>query len=227
MRRPAWPAPRGRAFARWHVAAGLAVLAVACAPRYDVADLGLGLPPFDALRGIDMASVRVGHVRAFRHRAERRPGLGLRETAGDDILDWIVPGFDGADGSWPAEDVLIDAIDAWRVHPDDSAAARMASRHRTAVTAAAGAAPTCGEWRGVGAATPVAEWQRPGGYILEVSWRPAFRDVDDVLHPARSGIALRRTAAHARAPEVPAPAGDIAAGAAWHGTACPPNRASP
>ena len=79
----------------------MALTLAACGDRRDTADVGANLAPFTELRGINLAQLRVGEVRAFRRGAEPAPLEGLREPIGAYDVLFAVPGFDGSDGSWP------------------------------------------------------------------------------------------------------------------------------
>jgi len=120
-----------------------ALLATGCAGRRDTSEVAAGQPPFSDLRGIPFTALRVGEVRAFRRNAAPAPTIGLQETIGDYRVSYVIPDFDGADGSWPAEDVMVSELAAMRVWPDDSTARAEWLAIADSIRATTGAAPVC------------------------------------------------------------------------------------
>lgn len=178
-----------------------AALAAACGDRRDVADLAVGVAPFEELRGTNANMLRSGGVRAFRRAAEPSPYEGLREPISAYDVVYAIPGFDGSDGSWPSEDALVTAIEATREWPSDSAAASAFARAVRTLQAELGAGPLCLEVRGPGFSLQVAQWDRGDGWVVTASFAPAVRFGGDSTLSARHSIAVRRRALTALLPQ--------------------------
>ena len=178
----------------------MTMVATACGERRDAADLAVGVVPFDQLRGINVAQLRSGGVRAFRSRAAPSPFEGLREPIGEYDMLYGVPGFDGSDGSWPSEDALVMSIEATREWPSDSAAAAAWAGSMRAISDGLAKEPTCAAITGPGFTVTVAEWDRGGGWSLSTSLARAVRVGPDSTLSARHRIGVRRVALTARYP---------------------------
>lgn len=182
------------------VAAGL--LASGCGDGHDAADLAVGVAPFEQLRGMNLTALRVGTVRAFRRAAEPAPFEGLREPLGAYELLYSVTGYNGSDGSWPAEEALILSIEATREWPSDTAAIAAWRTAIREVVAGLAVEPTCARVSGVGFSMRIAEWDRGGGWSLSASVAPsvAAAGAGGALS-ARHSIAVRREALTGALPE--------------------------
>lgn len=165
----------------------------ACGDRRDVADVAVGVAPFDQLRGMDIVQLRSGGVRALRRGAEPSPFEGLREAVGAFDVVYAVDGFDGSDGAWPSEDASIMSIEGTREWPSDPAARKAWEGTLRAVTRELAAAPTCAAMTGPGFTLRVAEWDRGNGWSLSASLAPSVVLGEDTLS-ARHSIAVRREA---------------------------------
>lgn len=74
----------------------LAATVSGCGERRDISEVAADLPPFNELRGLNIAELRSGHVRALRRFIVRAPLEGYRERVGDWDVVYTVPGFDAA-----------------------------------------------------------------------------------------------------------------------------------
>lgn len=182
----------------------LVPLAAACVERRDIADVAAGQAPFDALRGTNIATLRVGVVRAFRRNADRAPWEGLREQLGDFDLVYAVPGYVGSDGSWPQEDVQVLDVEATHDWPDDSSAeaAWIAAVRR--IRNETGATPHCLRVDGPGFQLRVVEFDRGGGWRLAAAVAPETTLTNRQPLSARHSIAVRRSSFTERFPEAAA-----------------------
>jgi hypothetical protein len=183
----------------------LGALAAGCGERRDVADLAVGVAPFEELRGINAVALRSGGVRAFRRAAVPSPYEGLREPIGAYDLLFEVPGFDGSDGSWPSEDALVSAIEATREWPSDTAARAAFDGAVAALQDGLGVGPRCYELSGPGFGLTIAQWDRGGGWVVTASFAPAVSGAAGEAFSARHSIAVRREAVTVRFPEAGAP----------------------
>ncbi len=193
----------------------LAALA-GCGERRDAADLAVGVAPFDQLRGMNVAALRSGGVRALRAAAAPAPFEGLREAIGAYDVLYAVPGFDGSDGSWPVEDALVDHIEASRAWPSDSSARGAWRTARRGLQEGLGRPPACAEVRGPGFVLRVAEWDQGDGWSVSATFAPAVPG--DSTLGARHAITIRRQALTARLPEAGQPNPD--ARPTWTRTSC-------
>ncbi len=184
---------------------GCAALAAACGDRRDVADLAVGAAPFGELRGTNAVGLRSGGVRAFRRAAEPAPYEGLREPIGAFDVVYVIPGFDGSDGSWPVEDALVSAIEATREWPSDSTAVRAYASAIRALEDGLGVGPRCVVVTGPGFSLRVAEWDRGGGWAVTTSLAPMVQLGGDSTLSARHSIAVRRQAITVVLPQAGAP----------------------
>lgn len=184
---PALQAPGGAAVA------ALALLALAgCEPRMDVADMAVGLAPFEELRGMGFRTLRAGVVRAMRPRAERALLEGLREQVGAFDVVFAVPGYAGADGSWPREDALVEHIEASREWPTDSLARAAHDRVTSEYAALSGRQPSCIRLTGRGFSMLVAEWDLGGGFAFTASYAPSATLGDGSRLAPLHSLAVRR-----------------------------------
>jgi hypothetical protein len=181
--------------------AALALVALAgCEPRRDVADMAVGLAPFEELRGMGFGGLRSGAVRALRARAERAPLEGLRERIGAFDVVYAVPDYAGADGAWPAEDAFIEHIEATREWPSDSLARAAFERVIGEYRALSGAAPACLRVTGRDFTVLVAEWDLGGGFAFTTTFAPGARlATGGTLAPLHS-LAVRRRSLRDRFP---------------------------
>lgn len=180
-----------------------AALAGACGDRRDAADLAVGVAPFDQLRGMNVAALRSGGVRALRAAAAPAPFEGLREPIGAFDVLYAVPGFDGSDGSWPGEDALVSHVEASRAWPSDSSARAAWRSAIRAIQDGMGQAPQCADLAGPGYLGRIAEWAHPGGWSVSTTYAPAVPG--DSALTARHAIAVRREALTARLPQAGQP----------------------
>lgn len=196
--------PRGTARAL-RTAMAVAALAAtgACGDRRDAADLAVGVAPFDQLRGMNVAALRSGGVRAMRAAAVPAPFEGLREPVGAFDVLYAIPGYDGSDGSWPSEDALVSHLEATRAWPSDSSALGAWRGAIRAIQDGMGQAPECADVAGPGYAARIAEWGHPGGWSVSTTYAPAVAG-DSTLTP-RHSIAVRREALTARLPQAGQP----------------------
>lgn len=172
-----------------------------CGERRDIADLAAGLAPYDQLRGMNIAELRAGQVRAMRRNVERAPLEGYRERIGDWDLVYTVQGYDGTgDESWPREDVQVLEVEATQQLPSDSAAMRAWFETATRIRNATGATPHCLSVRGPGFVLSVVEFDRGGDWRLAVSYAPAVRLPNRDTLSARHAVALRKFSLRQRFP---------------------------
>jgi hypothetical protein len=164
----------------------------ACGERRDLADLAAGAAPFETLSGLNAPAMRSGGVRAFRAAAVPAPGAGLHEPiAGYDVV-YLIPGFDGADGSWPSEDALVYVVEASREWESDSAARAAFDAAVRSLREGIGTAPRCLASVAPAPARAAAQWERDGGWSVTASFAAALREGSEVRRPARHSIAVRR-----------------------------------
>lgn len=179
----------------------LSLLLVACGERRDTADVAAGVGPFNELRGINIATLRVGEVRAFRRGAEPAPFEGLREPIGAWDVLFDVPDFTGKDTLWPAEDVQIRSIEATREWPSDSSAAAAFASSVSEIRALTGATPNCLQIAGPGFAIRVVEFDRGGGWTLAAKLAPETTLTNRTRLSARHSLLVRRSSFTTRYPE--------------------------
>lgn len=173
----------------------------ACGDRRDIADVAAGLPPFDQLRGTNIATLRGGQVRAMRANIQPSPLEGYRERLGEWDLVYTAPRFDGSDGSWPDEAVQILEVEATRQLPSDSAARLDWVEAARRIRNETGATPRCLIIHGAGFSLDVVEFERGGDWRLALSYAPAVRLPNRDSLSARSAIAVRRMSLSERFPE--------------------------
>ena len=183
------------------LAVALTVALAACGERRDTADVAAGVAPFTELRGINLAALRVGEVRAFRRHAAPAPFEGLREQIGAFDVLFEVPGFVGTDSTWPAEDVQVFAIEATREWPSDSSATAAFDGAVSEIRSATGATPSCLQVAGLGVSLRVVEFDRGGGWTLAVALAPETTMTDRHKLSARHSLAVRRASVTAYYPE--------------------------
>lgn len=170
----------------------LALLATGCAGRRDTSEVAAGQPPFTELRGIPFTALRAGEVRAFRRNAAPAPGVGLEETIGDFRVRYVIPDFDGADGSWPAEDVMVAELAAVRVWPDDSTARAAWSATADAIRTATATVPSCEVPVSEGAEQLV-EFDRGDSLYLALRLVRASITPDSTRVPPATHLVVRRS----------------------------------
>jgi hypothetical protein len=185
--------------------AAFALLLVACGERRDTADVAAGVGPFSELRGINIAQLRVGEVRAFRRRAVPAPFEGLREPIGEWDVLYDVPGFTGQETPWPVEDVQIRGIEATRVWPNDSSARAAFETSVREVRAVTGATPTCLEIAGLGFLLRVVEFDRGGGWTFAVKLAPETTLTNGTRLSARHSLLVRQSSFTSRYAEAGTP----------------------
>lgn len=180
----------------------LAATVSGCGERRDISDVAADLPPFNELRGLNIAELRSGHVRALRRFIVRAPLEGYRERVGDWDVVYTVPGFDGSgDESWPREDVQVLEVEATQQLESDSIAER--TWRETAVKARneTGATPHCMSINGPGFALKVVEFDRGSDWRLAVSYAPSVRLTNRKTLSARQAVAVRRFSLRERFPQ--------------------------
>lgn len=197
----------------------LLALVAACGERRDLASVAGGVPPFDELRGTNIAALRVGEVRAFRRAALPAPLEGVRETIGEFDVLYAVPGYDGSNGAWPQEDVQILDVEAAREWPSDSAATEAWLETVRRIRNETGATPHCLEVKGPGFSMRVVEFDRGGGWHLSASVAPQIRLPNRRTVSARHGIAVRHQSIAERFPADTAANPDALP--VWTRIACP------
>lgn len=185
------------------VLGGLAL--AGCGPRYDVADMAVGLAPFEELRGMPFRALRVGQVRAMRASAERAPLEGLREQVGAFDVLYAVPGYTGADDAWPDEAALIDRIEATREWPTDSLAEAAYQRVRGEYRSLSGRAARCLDVSGRDFTLRVAEWDLGDGFSFTATYAPSSRLANGTALPPLHSVAVRRESMRDRFPTEGAP----------------------
>jgi hypothetical protein len=179
----------------------LALTTMACGERRDISDVAAGLAPFSELRGTNIAALRTGEVRAFRRNAERSPLEGYREQVGAWDVLYAVRGYDGTDGSYPAEDVQILEVEATREWPSDSVAIATWEGTVREIRNKTGATPHCLSVLGPGFSLRVVEFDRGGQWRLAASVAPAVRLPNRQTLSARHAVAVRRLSLTERFPE--------------------------
>lgn len=203
--RPRQRDDRVSAGARTHVGhatipALVLMLLGACGERRDVADLSVGVAPFERLRGMDVVQLRSGGVRALRSSAAPAPLEGLRELIGEYDVLYEIPGFDGTDGSWPNEDALVASVEAVREWPTDATAESAWRRSVRELEAGFGAAPRCATISGPGFSLRIAEWDQGGGWSASATYAASVNVASAPVITARQSIAVRRQALTVRYP---------------------------
>lgn len=169
-----------------------ALLATGCAGRRDTSEVAAGQAPFAELRGIPFTALRAGEVRAFRRNAAPLPTVGLEETIGDFRVRYVIPDFDGADGSWPAEDVVVSELAAERVWPDDSTARAAWMATAEAIRAATESSPSC-SLQLAGGAEELVEFDRRDSLFLALRYVRSGLAADAVPVAPTTTLAIRRT----------------------------------
>lgn len=149
----------------------LALVALACAPRRDAADMAVGIAPFEELRGLGFRGLRAGVVRAFRPSVARAPLEGYRERIGAFDVVYTVPGY-GTDSTWPLEDMLIEDVEAVREWPTDSLARAAYDRVVSEYSTLSGARAVCHAITGAGFTMLQAEWDLGDGFAFTSSYAP-------------------------------------------------------
>ena len=191
---------QGRALAGLVLA--LAATVVGCGERRDISDLAANVAPFDQLRGLNIAELRSGHVRALRRFIVRAPLEGYRERVGDWDVVYTVPGFDGSgDESWPREDVQILEVEATQQLEADSMAQREWRETAAKLRNETGATPHCFAVNGPGFALKVVEFDRGSDWRLAVAYAPAVRLPNRETLSARQSVAVRRFSLRDRFPQ--------------------------
>lgn len=176
-------------------------LAAACGERRDIAEMAAGQAPFTEMRGTNIATLRVGEVRAFRRNAERAPLEGLRESIGNFDLVYAVPGYDGSDGAWPQEDVQVLEVEATQEWTDDASADSAWAASVQDIRNETGATPTCLRVEGPGFRLRVVEFDRGGDWRLAAAVAPETTLTNGEPLSARHSLALRRSSFTERFPE--------------------------
>ncbi|MCC7001219.1 MAG: hypothetical protein IT357_03605 [Gemmatimonadaceae bacterium] len=199
---------------------GVLVMTLGCSDRRDAADLAVGIAPFEELRGINVAALRSGGVRAFRKQAQPAPFEGLRETIGSFDVLYALVGFDGSDGAWPDEDAPVQYIEASRGWPSDSSALLAWRSALREIKAGLAVDASCVRLEGPGFSLLVAEWDRGEGWSLSASLARASIMGKDTLLSARHSIAVRRQALSRQFPEASAANPDKLP--TWTRSACAP-----
>jgi len=176
--------------------------AAGCGERRDIADLAANLAPYDQLRGMNIAELRAGQVRAMRRAVERSPLEGYRERIGDWDLVYAVQGYDGTgDESWPREDVQVLEVEATQQMASDSAAMTAWRETATKVRNETGATPHCLSVQGPGFVLHVVEFDRGGNWRLAVTHAPSVRLRNRQVLSARTAVAVRRFSLRERFPQ--------------------------
>jgi hypothetical protein len=184
----------------------LAIVSLAaCGERRDTADVAAGLTPFTELRGVNVAQLRAGQVRAIRAGAEPAPFEGLREPIGAFDVMFEVPGFVGTDASWPLEEARVMGIEATREWPNDSSARAAFDSAVLEIKNATGATPHCVTVTGPGFALRVVEFDRGGGWTLAAALAPQTRLPNRARLSARHSLAVRQGSVMTRYPEAGTP----------------------
>jgi len=183
----------------------LAFALTACGERRDTAELAGGVNPFNELRGVNIASLRAGQVRAMRAGAEPAPYEGLREPIGAYDVMFEVAGFVGADSTWPIDEASVVGIEATREWPNDSAARAAFDLAVLEIRNATGATPHCVNVTGPGFSLRVTEFDRGGGWTLAVKLAPEARLTNRQRLSARHSIAVRQSSVLTRFPEAGTP----------------------
>lgn len=169
---------------------GALVLAASCAAREDIASVAAEQPPFDALRGIAVTSLRVAELRAFRREIAPLPAVGLHEIIDGRHVTYFVPVFDSG-SLWPREDAMILALWTTRQFASDSLAhVAWDSTARALRAALPGAAPcaaadTAGRWTAL-------EFPRGGGLVLSAEYEPSYLLMDSTRTAPMTRLAIRR-----------------------------------
>lgn len=184
------------------IAVLLALGAIACGERRDIAELAAGLEPFDTLRGMNIMELRSGQVRAMRRAISRAPLEGLRERIGDWDVVYAVQGYDGSgDASWPSEEAQILEVEATRELPGEAEAKQAWQDAVTKVRNVTGATPRCIGINGPGFALYVIEFDRGGDWRLALSYAPAVRLPNRETLSPRHAVAVRHFSLRDRYPQ--------------------------
>lgn len=177
-------------------------VAIGCGERRDISDLAAGLAPFDQLRGMNIAELRAGQVRAMRREVQRAPLEGYRERVGDWDVVYTVQGYDGSsDESWPREDVQVLEVEATQQLASDSAAKQVWRETATRIRNETGATPHCTGVQGPGFSLVVVEFDRGGEWRLAVSYAPSVRLPNRDTLSARQSVAVRKFSLRQRFPQ--------------------------
>ncbi len=176
-----------------------------CESRFDVADMAVGIAPFEDLRGMPFRGLRVGQVRALRARAVRAPLEGMREPVGAFDVLYAVPGYLGAEDAWPDEAALIDHIEATREWPSDSLALASFERARREYASLSATAARCIDLTGRGFTLRVAEFDLGEGFAFTTTYAPSARLSDGSTLPPLHSLAVRRASLRDRFPAEGAP----------------------
>jgi hypothetical protein len=184
------------------VVLALAGVVGGCGERRDIADLAANQAPFTELRGMNIANLRSGQVRAMRRDIARAPLEGYRERIGDWDVVYRVPGFDGTgDETWPREDVQVLEVEATQQMAADSAAMRAWYATAKAIRNETGATPHCLSVSGPGFALNVIEFDRGGNWRLAVTYAPSLQLPNRQAVTARTALAVRRFSLRERYPQ--------------------------
>lgn len=188
-----------------HAMAGLALALGAltgCGERRDIAEVAANLAPFDQLRGMNIAELRAGQVRALRRAVVRAPLEGYRERIGDWDLVYTVQGFDGtSDESWPREDVQVLEVEATRELPSDQDAMQAWYEAARRIRNETGATPHCMSVQGPGFTLYVVEFDRGGEWRLAASYAMSVRLPNRETLSPRQALAVRRFSLRERFPQ--------------------------
>lgn len=185
---------------RLGLALPLLLLAAACGERRDLSDVAAGVAPFTELRGLNIAALRVGEVRAFRREAAPAPLEGMRERIGEFDVLFGVTQYEGLDGAWPPEDHQILTVEAAREFPSDSAAIAAWEASVREIRNATGATPHCLRVSGPGFTLRVVEFDRGGGWRLSTTVAPAVQLTNRRELSARQSVAVRHQSLTERFP---------------------------
>jgi hypothetical protein len=185
---------------RLGLAIPLLLLAAACGERRDLAEMAAGMAPFTELRGMNIAALRVGEVRAFRRGASPAPLEGMRERIGEYDVLYGVTQYEGLDGAWPPEDHQILTVEAAREFESDAAAQSAWDSSILQIRNVTGATPHCLRVAGPGFSLRVVEFDRGGGWRLSTTVAPAVRLTNRRTLSARQGVAVRHQSITERFP---------------------------
>lgn len=180
----------------------LALAAIGCGERRDIADVAANLEPYTELRGMNIVDLRSGQVRAMRRNIVRAPLEGYREQIGSWDVVFTVQGYDGSgDESWPREDVQVLEVEATRQMESDSAALAAFQQTVAKIRNETGATPHCVNVKGPGFELRVVEFDRGGNWRLAVSYAPSLRLRNRQELSARQAVAVRRFSFRERFPQ--------------------------
>ncbi len=150
-------------------------------------------------------ALRVGQVRALRAGAERAPLEGMRAPIGAFDVLFAVPGYTGADSTWPDEEAVVDRIEATREWPSDSLAEAAFHRARGEYGSLSDRAAQCLVVTGRDFTLRVAEWDLGEGFTFTVMYAPSSRLANGTSLPPLHSLAVRRQSLRARFPAEGAP----------------------